>query len=77
MKDEEERELESLRQEVEQLKAEKAAFEVQQKLLENLVEVERYPNKNEILQDSLQATLDLVTALTNAEKGSLFSALRL
>lgn len=72
MKDEEERELESLRQEVEQLKAEKAAFEVQQKLLENLVEVERYPNKNEILQDSLQTTLDLVTALTNAEKGSLF-----
>jgi sigma-B regulation protein RsbU (phosphoserine phosphatase) len=66
------RELESLRREVELLKAEKAAFEVQQKLLENLVDIEGSPVKGEILKDSLQKTLDLVTTLTNAEKGSLF-----
>lgn len=67
-----ERELASLRQEVTTLKTEKAAFEVQQKLLENLVDLERSPAHGEVLQASLQATLDLVTALTNAEKGSLF-----
>ena len=67
-----ERELASLRQEVATLKTEKAAFEVQQKLLENLVDLERSPARGEVLQASLQTTLDLVTALTDAEKGSLF-----
>ncbi len=67
-----ERELASLRQEVATLKTEKAAFEVQQKLLENLVDLERSPARGEVLQTSLQTTLDLVTALTDAEKGSLF-----
>ncbi|WP_216595677.1 PP2C family protein-serine/threonine phosphatase [Myxosarcina sp. GI1] len=65
-------ELESLRQEVASLKTEKAAFEVQQQLLENLVEIERCPVRDGVLKASLQTTLDLVTALTNAEKGSLF-----
>ena len=67
-----EQELESLRQEVATLKTEKAAFEVQQKILENLVDLERSPAKGAVLQASLQATLDLVTDLTDAEKGSLF-----
>ena len=67
-----ERELASLRQEVATLKTEKAAFEVQQKLLENLVDLEHSPARGEMLQTSLQTTLDLVTALTDAEKGSLF-----
>lgn len=65
-------ELKSLRQEVATLKSEKMAFEIQQKLLENLVNIESYPVKSDGLQASLQTTLDLVTALTNAEKGSLF-----
>ena len=67
-----ERELASLRQEVATLKTEKAAFEIQQKLLENLVDLEHAPAEGEMLQTSLQTTLDLVTALTDAEKGSLF-----
>ncbi|MBE9045213.1 SpoIIE family protein phosphatase [Pleurocapsales cyanobacterium LEGE 10410] len=67
-----EQELASLRQEVATLKTEKAAFEVQQKLLENLVDLEHSSAQGEVLQASLQATLDLVTALTDAEKGSLF-----
>ena len=37
-------ELESLRQEVATLKREKATFEFQQKLLENLVEIEHSPS---------------------------------
>ena len=65
-------ELESLRQEVATLKSEKTAFEIQQKVLENLVEIERSPVKSAELKGSLQTTLDLITALTNAEKGSLF-----
>ena len=67
-----ERELASLRQEVATLKTEKAAFEIQQKILENLVDLERSPARGEVLQASLQTTLDLVAALTNAETGSLF-----
>ncbi len=67
-----EQELESLRQEVATLKSEKAAFEFQEKLLENLLEFERFPDRGEALKASLQTTLDLVTALTNAETGSLF-----
>lgn len=67
-----ERELESLRQEVATFKAEKATYEFQQKLLENLVDLERSPAKGEVLQASLQTTLDWITALTHAEKGSLF-----
>ena len=67
-------ELESLRQEVATLKREKATFEFQQKLLENLVEIEHSPSaiKGEVLKTSLQTTLDWITALTDAEKGSLF-----
>ena len=65
-------EVNSLRQEVATLRSEKTAFEIQQKVLENLVEIERSPISSEELKGSLQTTLDLVTALTDAEKGSLF-----
>ncbi len=67
-----EREVEALRQEIVALKMEKTAFEVQQQLLENLVALERSHVQGELLQASLQTTLDLVTAITKAEKGSLF-----
>ena len=67
-----EQELDSLRREVATLKSEKTAFEIQQQVLENLVENERSPVRSEELKSSLQTTLDLVTALTGAEKGSLF-----
>ena len=65
-------ELDFLRREVANLKSEKTAYDIQQKVLENLVEIERSPAKGEELKSSLQTTLDLVTALTKAEKGSLF-----
>ncbi|MBE9169711.1 SpoIIE family protein phosphatase [Pleurocapsales cyanobacterium LEGE 06147] len=65
-------EIKSLRQEVTALKNEKAAFEVQRKLLENLVDTEGFSVETEVLKVSLQKTLDLATELTQAEKGSLF-----
>lgn len=65
-------EIESLRREVTALKNEKAAFEVQKKLLENLVDTESFSAETEVLKVSLQKTLDLATELTRAEKGSLF-----
>jgi sigma-B regulation protein RsbU (phosphoserine phosphatase) len=65
-------EIESLRREVTALKNEKAAFEVQRKLLENLVDTEGFSAETEVLKVSLQKTLDLTTELTQAEKGSLF-----
>ncbi len=53
-------------------KLEKAAFAIQRKLLENLVDMERSSTKEEVLKGSLQKTLDLAAELTAAEKGSLF-----
>lgn len=64
-------ELDFLRKEVALLKNEKAAFELQKQLLENLVETENSRNE-EVLKTSLQHTLDLAAVLTKAEKGSLF-----
>ena len=53
-------------------KIDKAAFEVQRKLLENLVEIARSPAGMGILKSALQAMLDIATEQTKAEKGSLF-----
>lgn len=65
-------ELELLRREVTELKTEKAAFETQRKLLENLVAMARSVEKEEVLKHTLQDTLDVSCKLTNAETGSLF-----
>lgn len=65
-------ELESLRQEVERLKTEKAAFQAQTKVFENFVTMARSPELNEVLKVTLQDTLDFARSVTSAEKGSLF-----
>jgi phosphoserine phosphatase RsbU/P len=65
-------ELESLRQEVAQLRNEEAAFKAQSKLLEKLVSMARSSTEGEVLKAALQTTLDVATDQTNSEKGSLF-----
>lgn len=65
-------EINYLRIEVASLKNEKAAFDIQNKLLEILVERQKSSTEIEVLKTSLQKTLDLAAALTGAEKGSLF-----
>jgi len=65
-------ELESLRQEVASLKTEKAAFQVQSKLLENFVAMARSSVEGEMLKTTLQQTLEVSAELIGAEKGSLF-----
>lgn len=66
------KELELLRREVTELKNEKAAFETQRKLHENLLAMARSVEEEEVLKVTLQDTLDVSSKLTNAEKGSLF-----
>jgi sigma-B regulation protein RsbU (phosphoserine phosphatase) len=65
-------ELNALKRELVQLKSEKAAFQVQSKLLENFVSLARSAGKEEKLISILQQTLEVFVDLTGAEKGSLF-----
>jgi sigma-B regulation protein RsbU (phosphoserine phosphatase) len=65
-------ELKLLRREVAELKTEKAAFDTQRKLLENLVAMASSVEEEEVLKVILQDTLDVSTKLIDAEKGSLF-----
>ena len=65
-------EFKRLQEELAQLKSEKAAFQVQTKLLENFVSLARSPGKTEKLISILQKTLEVFVELTGAEKGSLF-----
>ncbi|MDJ0736291.1 MAG: SpoIIE family protein phosphatase [Nostocaceae cyanobacterium] len=69
-------ELELLRQEVAGLKAalrnKEAAFNAQSQLLEKLVEMARSSSQGEVLKAALQTTLDVATEQTASEKGSLF-----
>ena len=65
-------ELTQLQIELARLKSEKAAFQVQSKLLENFVSLARSTGKEEKLNSILQQTLEVFVGLTGAEKGSLF-----
>ena len=65
-------EIEALRQELTKLKHEKAAFQAQQVLLENLVTSASGSSGVEVLRSALQKAIDLCTDLTESEKGSLF-----
>ena len=65
-------ETKNLLEELSRLKTEKAAFQAQQKLFENFVAMARSPREGGMLKATLQKTLDVSTALTGAEKGSLF-----
>lgn len=53
-------------------KIEKAAFEVQGKLLEKLLQIIQSSHKGGLIKSSLQSTLDIVVEQTGSEKGSLF-----
>lgn len=65
-------ELQQLKSELRRLKSEKAAFQAQNRLLENFVSLARSSGKEEKLISILQQTLEVFVGLTGAEKGSLF-----
>jgi len=61
-----------LKKELTRLKSEKAALQVQSRLLENFVNFARSSAKERVLTRLLQKTLEISTELTGADKGSLF-----
>jgi len=62
----------SLQNEIEILRREKTAFQAQNKLFENLIEMARSSSKQEMLKTTMQKTLEVAAGLSGAEKGSLF-----
>jgi sigma-B regulation protein RsbU (phosphoserine phosphatase) len=62
----------TLQRELNRLKNEKAALQVQSKLLEKFVSLARAAGKKKVLSAILQKTLEISTELATAEKGSLF-----
>jgi len=66
------RETQTLQKEINRLKDEKAALQVQSRLLEKFVTLARSAAKEKVLTAILQKTLEISTELTAAEKGSLF-----
>jgi sigma-B regulation protein RsbU (phosphoserine phosphatase) len=63
---------EKLKQEITRLKSEKAALQVQSRLLDNFVNFARSSVKERVLTRLLQKTLEISAELTAADKGSLF-----
>jgi sigma-B regulation protein RsbU (phosphoserine phosphatase) len=61
-----------LQQELNRLKNEKSALQVQSRLLENFVTFARSSAKEHVLTRLLQKTLEVSAELTGADKGSLF-----
>lgn len=72
MNDQQLKETQALETELSRLKDEKAALQVQSKLLEKFVTLARAANKERVLAAILQKTLEISTELTGAQKGSLF-----
>jgi len=66
------KETQTLQKELNRLKDEKAALQVQSRLLEKFVTLARSAAKERVLTAILQKTLEISTELTAAEKGSLF-----
>ena len=62
----------ALEQEIIQLRSEKAALQVQSRLLENFVNFARSSAKERVMTRLLQKTLEISAELTGADKGSLF-----
>ncbi len=65
-------ETQTLQKELNRLKDEKAALQVQSRLLEKFVTLARSAAKERVLTAILKKTLEISTELTAAEKGSLF-----
>ncbi|MBW2584017.1 MAG: GAF domain-containing protein, partial [Deltaproteobacteria bacterium] len=61
-----------LEQELNRLKSEKSALQVQSRLLDNFVSFARSSAKEHVLTRLLQKTLEVSAELTGADKGSLF-----
>jgi len=61
-----------LKREITRLKSEKAALQVQSRLLDNFVNFARSTGKEQLLNKLLQKTLEISAELTGADKGSLF-----
>ena len=61
-----------LQKELDSLRTEIAAAEVQRRLLENFVAMARSATHDALLKNTLQKTLEVAIELTSAEKGSLF-----
>jgi sigma-B regulation protein RsbU (phosphoserine phosphatase) len=66
------KEPDKLKQELNRLKSEKSALQVQSRLLENFVTFARSSAKEHVLTRLLQKTLEVSAELTGADKGSLF-----
>jgi sigma-B regulation protein RsbU (phosphoserine phosphatase) len=66
------KETQTLQKEISRLKDEKAALQVQSRLLEKFVTLARSAAKEKVLTTILQKTLEISTELTAAQKGSLF-----
>ena len=62
----------SLEMEINRLRSEKAALQVQSRLLENFVSFARSAVKEQVLTRLLRKTLEISAELTGADKGSLF-----
>jgi sigma-B regulation protein RsbU (phosphoserine phosphatase) len=62
----------ALEEEIAQLRSEKAALQVQSRLLENFVNFARSSAKERVMTRLLQKTLEISAELTGADKGSLF-----
>ena len=61
-----------LKQKINQLRSEKAALQVQSRLLENFVTFARSSTHDRVMTRLLQKTLEISAELTAADKGSLF-----
>ena len=61
-----------LKQKIDQLRSEKAALQVQSRLLENFVTFARSSSHDRVMTRLLQKTLEISAELTAADKGSLF-----
>ena len=66
------KDLKALEKEINQLRSEKGALQVQSRLLENFVSFARSSAKERVLTRLLQKTLEISAELTGADKGSLF-----
>lgn len=61
-----------IKQKIDQLRSEKAALQVQSRLLENFVNFARSSTQDRVMTRLLQKTLEISAELTAADKGSLF-----
>lgn len=62
----------SLQDELRELRREKTAFQAQNRLFENLIEMARSSSQKEMLKTTMNKTLEVSCELSGAEKGSLF-----